>query len=96
MRAIVELFSSEESGRTSAISKGFRCISVTNRTPEVPITGYDVMPLLESPMRPGETRELVLLFLTDEGEHVMAEAGTFHLWDGRVFATATILHEPID
>jgi hypothetical protein len=96
MRVRLQLFSSEESGRIKPIIKGFRCVSVADRHPVSPFQGWDVMPLLESPMHPGESRELDMLFLTDEGKQTMQKTGTFHLWDGRIFGTATIIHGPTE
>lgn len=95
LRATVELFNTEECGRTLPISRGFRCISILSRDPSPPVEGFAVMPLLGEPLAPGETRELDLLFLTDEGEQAMQRAGTFYLWDGRVFGKVTVTSGPI-
>lgn len=93
MTVRMTLLTTAEGGQDRPISRGFRCIAMLDPAAR---EGNDVIPLLETPMEPGETRDVPVTFLTKEGARRMREAGRFHLWGGRIIGTAEVLPEDTD
>ena len=88
--ADLRLYAPSEGGRTKPIWTNFRCpCAVSNGKPEMLHTSQLLFG--SEPINPGESRQVGFAFLTTEGADAIRRAGTFYLWDGRIFAEATIV-----
>ncbi len=72
--ADVTLYETSAGGRQHPIHSGWGCPCTVSKAH--PITAWDAFPQLAgSSMNPGERRRLGLVFMTEDGAHVMRQAG---------------------
>jgi hypothetical protein len=81
LTAEVTLYSTGAGGRKTAVQPGWGCPCYISK--ESNAAGYDAWPLLgDSPLAPGESRQLGFIFLSGEkAAAVFRKAGVFFLWE---------------
>jgi hypothetical protein len=90
--ADVELFSTEDGGKTFPAVPGWGCPCLPSDKP--PLVGFDAWPLLgDTPLAPGEQRRVGFVFFlpAEKAVNSLSQAGTFYLWEGRVIGRAVVV-----
>ena len=85
------LYPTSSGGRKTAVQPGWGCPCCLSKDP--PIIAYDGWPLLgDTPLLPGESRQLGFVFLSgEESAALLRKSGFFFLWEGGIIGEAKIL-----
>lgn len=86
MIGLVRLYRTEDGGKKLPLEPDHKYYSSIAMTDPEMREGHSLRLIiggLPALMMPGESAEMPMKFLTDEGARVMREAGRFYLWEGR-------------
>lgn len=86
--AEVSFYPQQAGGRTKPVISGlgFPC-----KISETASNGWDARLVFEgTPIVPGQTRKVGLIFLTPEGEQAIRSAHHFFIWEMRIVGKATV------
>lgn len=91
--ADVFLYPTDRGGRTSPISKGYRCPCFVAK--DGTEAGWDCVVVGGGPVAPGERAQLGLIFLSGaEAVKALTQGPKFYLWEGRFIGEATAARHP--
>ena len=87
--ADVVLYPAESGGRQHDAFPGWGCPCMVSQSE--PLTGYDAWPILDAPLKPGDSRRLGFVFAVGELAQTIREAGKFYLWEGHFIGEAVVV-----
>jgi hypothetical protein len=90
LTADVELFSEERGGRKTPALPGWCCPLMLSM--EEPLEGWNAWPLLgDTPLLPGDKRELGFVFANPDGPRIFGAATEFFVWETRFIGRARVI-----